>query len=129
MLTKDVAFRLAETWITAWNAHDLDRIMAHYEEDVELVSPVAVERLGISDGKVTGKADLRAYFQKGLEAYPALRFTLIEVLVGCQSVVLYYENQRGTHTGEYMEISSVGKVSRVVANYSGSFATHLLTST
>ncbi len=36
MLTKDVAFGLAENWIKAWNAHDLDRIMAHYEEDVEL---------------------------------------------------------------------------------------------
>jgi len=118
MLTKDVAFGLAENWITAWNAHDLDRIMAHYEQDVELVSPVAVERLGRSGGKVKGKADLRAYFQKGLEAYPALRFRLIEVLLGCQSVVLYYENQKGTYTGEYMEISSAGKVSRVVANYS-----------
>jgi hypothetical protein len=42
-----------------------------------------------------------------------------EVLVGCQSVVLYYENQKGTHTGEYMEISAVGKISRVAANYSG----------
>lgn len=119
MLTKDVACGLAENWIQAWNAHDLDRIMTHYEDDVELTSPVAVERLGIADGKVKGKADLRAYFRKGLEAYPALRFTLIEVLVGCQSLVLYYENQKGTHTGEYMEISSGGKVSRVVANYSG----------
>jgi ketosteroid isomerase-like protein len=119
MLTKDVALRLAEDWIQAWNAHDLDRIMAHYDDDVEWVPPVAVERLGISDGKVKGKAGLRAYFQKGLEAYPALRFTLIEVLVVRQSVVLYYENHKGTHPGEYMEVSAVGKVSCVVANYSG----------
>ncbi len=38
---------------------------------------------------------------------------------GVKSIVLYYANQRGTHTGEYMELSPRGKVVRVVANYSG----------
>jgi hypothetical protein len=32
--------------------------------------------------------------------------------------VLYYTNQRGTHTAEFMELSAAGKVTRVVANYS-----------
>jgi hypothetical protein len=40
------------------------------------------------------------------------------VLWGVQSLVLYYENQRGTHTGEYMELAPGGKVVRVAANYS-----------
>jgi hypothetical protein len=34
------------------------------------------------------------------------------------SIVLYYENQRGTRTGEFMEFDADGKVVRVVANYS-----------
>jgi hypothetical protein len=38
---------------------------------------------------------------------------------GLESVVLYYVNQRGSKTGEYMEIDPAGKVSKVVANYSG----------
>ena len=118
MLTKEQAHQFAQEWIAAWNAHDLDQIMAHYEEEVELISPVAAQLLGRSDGRVTGKENLRAYFQKGLAAYPALQFDLKDVLWGLNSVVLYYKNQRGTHTGEYMEISSQGKVSRVVANYS-----------
>jgi len=37
---------------------------------------------------------------------------------GMTSIVLYYTNQKGTRTGEYMEISGEGLVSRVVANYS-----------
>ena len=119
MLTKEQVYRLAQEWVEAWNAHDLDQIMAHYEEDVELISPVAAQLLGKSDGKVTGKANLRAYFEKGLAAYPSLHFELKDVLWGLNSVVLYYANHRGTHTGEYMEISPQGKVSRVVANYSG----------
>jgi hypothetical protein len=116
-VTKDLALELARDWVAAWNAHDLELIVAHYEDDVELTSPVAARLLGAPDGKVTGKAALRAYFQRGLEAYPELRFELKEVFVGLSSVVLLYANQNGTHTAEYMEISASGKVARVVANY------------
>jgi len=119
MLTKEDAYRLAEHWVAAWNSHDLDRIMAHYEETVELTSPVAAQLLGTPDGRVIGKANLRAYFQRGLEAYPELRFDLKEVLWGVNSVVFYFANQKGTYTAEYMELSPSGTVSRVVANYSG----------
>jgi hypothetical protein len=38
---------------------------------------------------------------------------------GLSSVVLYYVNQKGTKTGEFMEIDSNGKIVRVVANYNG----------
>ena len=117
-MTKDEARTLANHWIAAWNAHDLDMIMAHYEDAIELTSPVAAQLLGTSDGKVVGKANLRAYFQRGLEAYPDLHFRLEDVLWGVNSVVFYYTNQKGTRTGEFMELSASGKVARVVANYS-----------
>ena len=117
--TKDEAWKLAEHWVAAWNAHDLDSIMKHYEDGVELTSPVAAQFLGTADGKVIGKANLRAYFQRGLEAYPELQFRLEDVLWGVSSVVLCYKNQKGTRTAEFMELSAAGKVVRVVANYSG----------
>ena len=116
-MTKEEAWNLANLWVAAWNAHDLDLIMTHYDDAVELTSPVAAQLLGIADGKVAGKANLRAYFRRGLEAYPELRFRLVDVLCGMNSVVLYYTNQKGTRTAEFMELSATGKVSRVVANY------------
>ncbi len=118
-MTRDEAWSLADAWVAAWNAHDLDRIMTHYEEAVELTSPIAAQLLGIPDGKVVGKANLRAYFQRGLEAYPELHFRLADVLWGVNSVVLYYTNHKGTRTAEFMELSAMGKVTRVVANYGG----------
>ncbi len=117
-MTKDQALNLANHWVEAWNAHDLDAIMTHYDEAIELTSPVAAQLLGTPDGKVIGKQNLRAYFQRGLEAYPELHFHLEDVLCGLNSVVLYYTNQKGTHTAEFMELSAAGKVMRVVANYS-----------
>lgn len=118
-MTKNEAWDLGNHWVAAWNAHDLGAILAHYEDAVELTSPVAAQLLGISDGKVVGKENLRAYFRRGLEAYPELQFRLYEVFWGSRSVVLCYSNQRGTRTAEFMELSASGKVAKVVANYSG----------
>jgi ketosteroid isomerase-like protein len=116
-MTKDTARELAKNWVAAWNAHDLDLIMTHYEDAIELTSPAAAQLLGTADGRVVGKPNLRAYFQRGLEAYPELRFQLEDVLWGINSVVLYYTNQKGSRTAEFMELSANGKVARVVANY------------
>ena len=116
-MTRDEIRQLAEDWVAAWNAHDLEAIISHYDERVELISPVA-EHLGIPNGKVTGKASLREYFQRGLEAYPELHFDLKDVLAGLNSLVLYYTNQKGTRTGEFMDLGAGGKVFPVVAHYS-----------
>jgi ketosteroid isomerase-like protein len=117
MLTEDSARDLAAHWSRAWNAHDLDAIMSHYAEDVVLVSPVAAKILHDPSGTVKGKDALRAYFKKGLDVYPNLKFELLDVLWGVSSVILYYTSQKGAKTGEFMEIDSHGKAVRVVANY------------
>jgi len=111
------AWKFADQWLSAWNAHDLDAILSHYDDDVELTAPAAARLLGLADGKIIGKSNLRAYFGRGLEAFPQLHFELQEVLCGINSVVLYYANQLGSHTAEFMEFSKLGKVIRVVANY------------
>src|SRR5260221_10161987 len=118
MLTRDDAYAFAEHWLAAWNAHDLEQIMAHYADDVELSSPVAAQLLNDPAGRVVGQAALPAYFEKGLAVFPQLRFTLIEELWGAASLVLFYGNQRGPHPAEYMELLPQGQVTRVVADYS-----------
>src|SRR5690606_19724089 len=119
MLTEKQAHNFANHWVRAWNSHDLGEIMSHYAADVTLVSPVAAKILNDPSGTVKGRQALRAYFAKGLEAYPNLRFELVDVLWGLSSVVLYYVNQKGTKTGEFMEFDAGGKVIRVVAHYNG----------
>ena len=113
------AQQFANEWIAAWNSHDLDAILSHYDENVALTSPVAARLLNDPSGTVRGKAALRAYFRRGLEAYPDLRFQLLDVMSGLSSVVLCYKNQKGTKTAEFMEFGERRKVVRVVANYSG----------
>jgi hypothetical protein len=119
MLTEARATKFAKEWMEAWNSHDLDAIMEHYAEGVTLTSPVAARLLNNDAGTVNGKEALRAYFKKGLDVYPELSFELLDVMWGISSVVLYYRNHVGTHSGEFMEFDSEGKVIRVVANYNG----------
>jgi ketosteroid isomerase-like protein len=119
MVTENDARKLAQHWIEAWNSHDLDEIMSHYVENVVLVSPVAARMLNEPSGAVVGKEALRMYFKRGLEAYPGLKFELVDVMWGLASLVLYYVNQKGTKTGEFMELDASGNIVRVVANYNG----------
>jgi hypothetical protein len=118
MLAESQVKQFADDWIHAWNAHDLDAILSHYASDVVLTSPAAARLLNDSSGKVAGLPALRAYFQRGLEAYPNLKFELLDVMSGLSSVVLCYRNQVGKRTAEFMEFAAAGKVVRVVANYS-----------
>jgi hypothetical protein len=107
----------AEEWVNGWNSHDLERILAHYDDEVILTSPVALKLLG-GDGTVRGKAALGEYFLRGLEAYPDLRFDLIDALWGTETIVIcYINNVRGSKTAEVMLLNAAGKIRRVWANY------------
>jgi predicted ester cyclase len=118
MLTQSDATKFAQDWIAAWNSHNLDAILSHYDANILLTSPVAAKLLNDPTGAVSGIAALRSYFKKGLEFFPELHFELSDVMFGLSSVVLCYKNQKGTKTAEFMELGKSGKVVRVVANYS-----------
>lgn len=115
-LQESFARQFAQEWIAAWNNHDLERILGHYDEEVTLISPVAIKIAGT--GTVQGKEALRKYFSRGLQAYPDPRFDLIDVFWGIETVVLYYGSSfRESKTAEVMEFGASGKVRRVWANY------------
>ena len=75
------AREFAQDWIAAWNAHDMEAILAHYASEVRLTSPAAASILNDPSGTVTGKEALSSYFRRGLEAYPNLRFELVDVML------------------------------------------------
>jgi ketosteroid isomerase-like protein len=62
VLQKGFAERFAREWIAAWNSRDLERILAHYEDDFEMSSPVIVTLAGEPSGKLKGKAAIGAYW-------------------------------------------------------------------
>jgi len=117
MLTEQRARTLAGEWVDAWNRHDLDAILSHYAEVVEFTSPFVVRLLDSPTGTVRGKAALRDYFARALAAYPDLRFELLQVLAGVDSVTLYYRSVGNRLAAEVMELDAQGQVVRVLAHY------------
>ncbi|WP_413161837.1 nuclear transport factor 2 family protein [Capilliphycus salinus ALCB114379] len=104
MLDEQFSTQFAEDLIFPWNQQDLDKKLSQV--------------LGNKTGTLQGKSNLKAHFDKGLQAYPQFNFELLDVLRIMHSIVLYKINPKGTKTAEYMEIGSTDKIVKVVANSS-----------
>lgn len=111
------AHRFANEWYAAWNAHDLEAILEHYADDVELTSPFVASLTGSDDGRLVGKDALRAYFAAGLERFPELQFEPLELYVGVRSLVLRYVGPTGAETAEVIFLNADRKVGRYFAHY------------
>ena len=105
----------ANEWLAAWNARDLDRILSHYAPDIVFLSPIALARVG--EGRISGIAALRSYWEKGLAAQPDLRFELIDLLAGHECMTILYRNHRGQSAAETFEFGPAGTVVRSFACY------------
>ncbi len=112
-----VAQRLAHEWIAAWNRHDINAILRHYAPDVEFTSPFVSTLSADASGTIHGRDRLQTYFQKGLDAYPDLRFELVRVLVGVDSMVLYYRSVQGLLAAEMMMVNGEGLIQTVRVHY------------
>ena len=66
----------------AWNAHDVEAVLAHFRDDVVFTSPVAGRLLPETAGVVRGKAAVRDYWATALKLVPDLHFELIGVYQG-----------------------------------------------
>ena len=96
-LSEGEADAFVAEWMEAWNAHDLDRVLEHYADDVEYFSPFIAQmaepgRPG-ADGRLVGKPAVREYFAAALERNPDLHFEPpAHVAVGAGSVSFVYRS-------------------------------------
>src|SRR3954471_11372357 len=108
-----------DAWYAAWNAHDLDQILAHYAEDIRFYSPFATALVPGSQGLIEGRAALRAYFSTALAKYPDLRFEPLETFTGAGSTLLRYRSVAGKTAAEMFVVDARGVVIEVRAHYVG----------
>ena len=92
----------ATDWIEAWNARDVERVLRRYAENVTFTSPTAARVVPESGGRIRGKAALRAYWTRALENHRDLRFELLTVYEGVDTLVLNYRDQQGRLVNEVL---------------------------
>jgi ketosteroid isomerase-like protein len=108
---------LGREWIAAWNSHDLERVLALYAEDTEMTSD-RIPAFGFDpSGTLRGKDKLRAYWGAALQKRPNLHFDLIDTYVSPDSVVVFYQNERGAKICEYLRLDTAGKIRQGSANH------------
>lgn len=116
MLSITFAEHFAEEWIAAWNSHDLTRILSHYRDDFVMSSPRIADIAGEASGVLKGKTAIGAYWQRALELIPTLKFKLISVYTGADSLIIHYQGTRGP-AAEVFFFDEDGKVIRAAAHY------------
>jgi len=117
MIDGDWARAFARDWIEAWNSHDMERILSHYSDDFQMSSPLVVERMNRSDGVLQGKESIRAYWEPSLTGDPPLEFELIDLLVGIDSITLYYRNVGKRVVAETLIFDGDGLVTRGMSQW------------
>jgi predicted ester cyclase len=113
-LSHDYASTLANEWMMAWNRHDVhDIVDTHYlDEHVELTSPIVFDITGKT--KLQGKEALRTFVTIVLEMIPNLHFVLHDVLVGKDSVAIYYKSDNRRECAIMFVNMETGKVYKIV---------------
>jgi ketosteroid isomerase-like protein len=102
--------QFGRTWLDAWNSHDLEAILALYEDDFVFSSPTLGQLLPQSGGYLKGKTAARAYWSRAFAPGVNLRFESIAVLCGVGTVVIHYKGLRGKLCAEFFQIGASGKV-------------------
>lgn len=117
MITEEIAKEFATQWLNAWNSRDIDKILEHYDHDIEFYSPFIPLLHFNKEGVIRNKKDLKKYFEIGLNAYPDLHFQFHYCFAGVNSVVIYYTSVNGRLAAEVFELNENNKAKRVLCHY------------
>ena len=116
-MTRAQAQAFAQEWVATFNTHDLEKILSHYTETVELRSLLVTKVMGDPAGTVRGKPAMRAYFAKAMAAAPDLTFELLDAFAGVRSVAVYFRNNKRGLQIEVMELDADGLITRVLVHH------------
>ena len=107
----------AAAWIKALNSGELETMMSYYDDNVVLYSPAVVRRWELQSGRLEGKAAVEKHFRRAFNEMPGMRLTLQQMLIGVESVVLFYQREDGHPAADVVFFNEAGKVKEVRAYY------------
>lgn len=107
---------IANQWFDAFNAQDLEALLALYAEDAEHYSPKLKARTPETQGLIRGKRALRDWWRDAFDRLPTLHYRLIRLTVNDEHVFMEYtrhvEGEEDLRVGEVLEV----KDGRIIAS-------------
>jgi len=107
---------IAMLWFEAFNAHNLEKLLSLYDEEAQHFSPKLKIRHPETQGLVTGKDALRAWWKDSFDRLPSLHYKVTSLTSNADRVFMEYvrtvENENNILVAEVLEI----KEGRIIAS-------------
>lgn len=97
-------------WFEAFNKHNLEKLLALYDDKAEHYSPKLKIRMPKTHGLITGKDALRNWWKDAFDRLPTLRYEVKKLTADEQQVFMEYirhvEGEADLMVGEVLEIKN-----------------------
>lgn len=104
---------VATAWMDAFNAKDLERLLALYDDNAQHYSPKLKIRQPETNGLVTGKQAMRTWWRDAFERLPTLFYKVNSLTANNDRVFMEYvrevENEEDMLIAEVLEVRN-GKI-------------------
>lgn len=101
---------IAKKWFDAFNAHDLESLVALYEPDAQHYSPKLKWRKPETLGFIKGVEALRDWWQEAFDRLPSLQYEVIRLTADDEQVFMEYtrfvDGEDPLSVGEVLEIEN-----------------------
>ena len=81
---------IAFKWIDAFNNHNLEQLLALYDDDAEHYSPNLKIKNPETNGKLTGKNNLRIWWKEAFETLPSLNYRPVTFTANSDRIFMEY---------------------------------------
>jgi ketosteroid isomerase-like protein len=99
---------IAHHWFAAFNARDLEKLLALYADDAQHYSPKLKLRQPETQGLIKGKEALRSWWQDSFDRLPTLRYEPTKFIAEGNSIFMEYirhvDVEEDMTVGEVLEI-------------------------
>jgi len=105
--------QIAIDWFEAFNQHNIEKVLALYDDNAEHYSPKLKVHQPDTNGLIKGKAALRTWWEDAFKRLPSLHYEVIKFTADDEQVFMEYirstPNENDLRVGEVLVINN-GKI-------------------
>lgn len=102
--------QIALKWFEAFNEHNLEKLLALYDDNAEHYSPKLKVRMPETNGLIKGKESLRVWWKDSFDRLPTLKYEIKKLTADEEQVFMEYvrhlEGEDNLFVGEVLEIKN-----------------------
>src|SRR5688572_28895526 len=99
---------IAHQWFAAFNEHNLENLLALYDDQAEHFSPKLKQRHPETQGLIKGKSALRTWWQDAFDRLPSLQYEVVRLTPHEDRVFMEYirhvNGEEDLYVGEMLEV-------------------------